>query len=63
VLHRGSDLVGVSNVFARTGTPDDVWTALPTSDELVGYESGDDLAAARRADFRPVAPLRVWLHG
>ncbi|MEV1132174.1 hypothetical protein [Agromyces sp. NPDC049794] len=61
VLHRGADVVGVSNVFARTGTPDDVWTALPTGDPLVGYESGDDLEAARRAGFRPTAPLRVWL--
>ena len=28
---------------------------------LVGYESGDDLAAAVQSGFSPVGPLRVWV--
>ncbi|RKN40563.1 hypothetical protein [Micromonospora endolithica] len=62
ILHAGGPVVGVSNVFVRTGPADAVWRALPATDPLVGYESGDDLAAARRAGFHPTGPLRVWLH-
>jgi hypothetical protein len=28
---------------------------------LVGYERGDDLAAARDGGFEPVGELRVWV--
>jgi hypothetical protein len=30
---------------------------------IVGYESGKDLAAARRAGFTVLGPLRVWARG
>jgi hypothetical protein len=35
--------------------------ALQPGRPLVGYESGDALQAALRADFRSTGPLRVWL--
>ncbi|MFF4874585.1 hypothetical protein [Micromonospora sp. NPDC000668] len=60
----GDGVYGVSNLFARTGDPGEIWhgvlTTLPRL-PLVGYESGPDLAAARKAGFVPVGPLRVWL--
>ncbi|MER7458671.1 hypothetical protein [Micromonospora sp. NPDC126480] len=62
ILHRGGPLVGVSNVFARTVGPAEIWAALPATDALVGYESGDDLVAAERVGFRTAGALRVWLH-
>ena len=30
---------------------------------IVGYEQGDDLAAARAAGFRVLGPLRIWARG
>jgi hypothetical protein len=30
---------------------------------IVGYERGQDLAAARQAGFRVLGPLRVWARG
>ncbi|WP_405915117.1 hypothetical protein [Streptomyces sp. NBC_00728] len=62
-------VVGISNVFARDGGPDTAWPAVldavhrlfPTV-PVVGYEHGDDLAAAVRHGFEPVGPLRIWTH-
>ena len=62
----GDDVCGVSNVFARTVDPQDIWhgvCATTPGVPLVGYESGPDLDAAQAAGFTPVGPLRVWLHG
>jgi hypothetical protein len=65
VLHRTAQVLGVSNVF---GDPARVWPAVlhAASDgapglPLVGWESGDGLAAARAAGLSAVGPLRVWL--
>ncbi|WP_055586047.1 hypothetical protein [Peterkaempfera griseoplana] len=69
VASRSDQVVGVSNVFALDGGPDTAWPgvldmlhqlfpALP----VVGYEHGDDLAAAVRHGFEPVGGLRVWIH-
>ncbi|MDT0470077.1 hypothetical protein [Streptomyces gibsoniae] len=63
-------VVGISNVFALDGGPDAAWPVVldavnwlfPTL-PVVGYEQGDDLAAAIRHGFEPVGPLRIWLHG
>ncbi|MFE9924101.1 hypothetical protein ACFYQA_21735 [Streptomyces sp. NPDC005774] len=63
-------MVGISNVFALDGGPDAAWPVVldavnwlfPTL-PVVGYEQGDDLAAAVRHGFEPVGPLRIWLHG
>ncbi|MFC7548155.1 hypothetical protein [Plantactinospora sp. GCM10030261] len=64
VVNRTGSVVGVSNVFAVTATPDEVWSAvvarLPDV-PLVGYESGADLEPAERVGFRRLGPLRVWL--
>ncbi|MFF4367666.1 hypothetical protein [Streptomyces sp. NPDC001594] len=69
VLSTGGGVVGVSNVFGRSGEDIDSawpaaldaaarhWPGLP----VVGYEHGDGLDAAVRAGFAPIGPLRVWL--
>ncbi|MBG0857685.1 hypothetical protein I2W78_39025 [Streptomyces spinoverrucosus] len=70
VANQSDDVVGISNVFALDGGPDAVWPVVlgavnrlfPTM-PVVGYERGDDLAAAVRHGFEPVGPLRIWLHG
>jgi hypothetical protein len=60
-------VVGLSNLVA-TGEADQAWAdavrsvaawhpALP----MVGYERGDDLAAAHRAGFTSAGPLRIWI--
>ncbi|MFI9753971.1 hypothetical protein [Streptomyces collinus] len=66
VAGRSSDVVGVSNVF---GPPDAAWPLvlhavgrLFPELPVVGYEQGDDLAAALRHGFEAVGPLRVWVH-
>jgi hypothetical protein len=68
ILNRSERVVGVSNFFAgeqiasacRRGLI--VFTAarFPGS-TLVGYESGDELAAARESGFEVAGPLRVWI--
>jgi hypothetical protein len=63
----GDDGVGVSNVFS-VGDDAKVWAACAgfAHDEfpgatLVGYESGDALAAALGAGFEDAGPLRIWV--
>lgn len=70
VASRSEDVLGLSNVFAADGGADAAWPgALEAAHRLfpglpvVGYEHGDDLAAALRHGFTAVGPLRVWLHG
>jgi hypothetical protein len=68
VLNRTADVVGISNLFTTGGDLDGAWTgclgylelASPGS-AVVGYEAGDELAAAHRQGFESVGPLRVWL--
>ncbi|WP_371930499.1 hypothetical protein [Streptomyces poriferorum] len=68
VASRSDQVVGISNVFALDG-PDAAWPVVlsavhwlfPTL-PVVGYEHGDDLAAAVRHGFEPVGPLRIWTH-
>lgn len=68
IVNRTSDVVGVSNVFTRIGDLDRAWSGcldyldrtFPGS-AVVGYETGDELAAAHRQGFASVGPLRVWL--
>jgi hypothetical protein len=68
VLSRSAQVVGVSNVFDRAGDLDAAWhnafdavgTHFPGR-AIVGYESGADLAAARRAGFDALGRLRVWM--
>ncbi|OAR26409.1 hypothetical protein A8W25_06290 [Streptomyces sp. ERV7] len=68
VASTSESVVGVSNLFAADGDLDAAWAGClgtlarhrPGLD-VVGYESGDDLAAAVRAGFTPVGGLRIWL--
>jgi hypothetical protein len=68
VLNRTADVVGISDLFTVRGDLDGAWSgclgylevASPGS-AVVGYEAGDELAAAHRQGFESVGPLRVWL--
>ncbi|MEU8953320.1 hypothetical protein AB0C93_03345 [Streptomyces sp. NPDC048518] len=68
IAYPGASVIGISNLFAADGDLDAAWRGcLRATDRLwpgvpvVGYEHGDDLAAAERQGFTPVGPLRVWL--
>jgi hypothetical protein len=67
IANRTGDVVGLSNLVIH-GDTDKAWAGavqaiaghhpgLP----IVGYESGDDLAAAERAGFTRTGPLRIWI--
>jgi hypothetical protein len=67
VARLGSGTVDVSNVYAVPGHHLDwaelaevVGAALPGR-QLVGYERGDELAAALDGGFTPLGELRVWV--
>jgi len=67
VANETGAVVGLSNVYATDGDTEVAYAgALPLAARLfpgralVGYERGDELAAARRVGFAPVGPLRVW---
>jgi len=67
VARLGSGVIDVSNVHALPGHTVD-WAELASVIEshfpgrpLVGYERGDDLAAAIDGGFEPVGDLRVWV--
>ncbi|MET8538019.1 hypothetical protein ABZV67_41460 [Streptomyces sp. NPDC005065] len=70
IASRSDQVVGISNVFALDEGTEAAWPLVldavhrlfPTL-PVVGYEHGDDLAAAVRHGFEPVGPLRIWLHG
>jgi hypothetical protein len=76
VASRSAEVTGISNLFSVDGGPVDGpdrgldrawagclaavarwWPGVP----VVGYEQGEDLAAAVRQGCVPVGPLRVWL--
>lgn len=64
ILNLTPPVVGISNLF---GDPS-AWHDLPglchrtfPGLEMVGYERGEDLEAARSAGFQVLAPLRVWV--
>jgi hypothetical protein len=68
VLNRTTDVVGISNLFTRGGDLDGAWSGClgylevaSAGSAVVGYESGDELAAALRQGFESVGPLRIWL--
>ena len=70
VLHRTSEVVGLSNVFTLdSSNAPAVWSSAITTaanhfpaHPLVGYEREDDLALAFASGFVALGPLRVWLH-
>jgi hypothetical protein len=66
--NRSGDVVGFSNFFTTGPDVDRAWAEAVAAVSgafpglpLVGYEHGDSLAAALRAGFSPIGPLRVWL--
>lgn len=66
-LNRSPGAVGVSNLACTRARAEQVWqliagvaSALFPAQDLVGYEQGQDLVAARAAGFSQVGPLRVW---
>ncbi len=68
VTNRTGSVVGVSNVFATTVNPDEVWAGIPAavaavfpSLPLVGYERGEHLQCALAGGFTAIGALRVWL--
>ncbi|WP_369144118.1 hypothetical protein [Streptomyces sp. R44] len=68
VLSASARVTGVSNLFTGEGAdPAAIWAGVlasaPSDRPVVGYESGEDLAAARAAGFRELGALRVWLNG
>ena len=69
MLYRSDGVVGLSNVVAEAADAVAVWRSLillsaQTFPRLpvVGYESGNELAAALDAGFEIGDPLRVWIH-
>jgi hypothetical protein len=67
-FYRSDGVVGLSNVIAEADDEPAVWRDLAAlaaatfpSVPLVGYESGDELDAAKKAGFEVGDPLRVWV--
>jgi hypothetical protein len=68
ILNKGAGVIGISNVFHAGGDPEIAWRGLVREAAMkfpglpvVGYESGDALAVARRVGFQSMGPLRIWL--
>ncbi|MEH1165066.1 hypothetical protein V6V47_06740 [Micromonospora sp. CPCC 205539] len=65
VIVSGDGVYGVSNLFAHTVDPAEIWLGLLATlprVPLVGYEADPELAPALAAGFTRLGPLRVWLH-
>ena len=67
-FYRSDGVVGLSNVVAEFDDEPAVWRDLASlaaatfqGAPLVGYESGDELKAAKKAGFEVGDPLRVWV--
>jgi hypothetical protein len=68
IVNRTGATVGVSNVFTTAMSTASAWRDLPAAvgdafadAPIVGYEHGNELAAALKSGFEALAPLRVWL--
>ena len=70
IAYTAGGVTGISNVFKSGIADDPLWAGavraiarvrpgLP----IVGYEGGEDLAAARQAGFTVLGPLRIWARG
>jgi hypothetical protein len=67
-FYRADDVVGLSNVVADADEAPAVWRDLAIlaaatfpGMPVVGYESGRELQAARKAGFEIGDPLRIWV--
>jgi hypothetical protein len=70
IAYTAGGVTGISNVFksgiASGPSWEDVVRAvaeLRPGLPIVGYERGEDLAAARQAGFTVLGPLRIWARG
>jgi hypothetical protein len=70
IAYTTNGVTGISNVFKSRFADGPLWisavravAALRPGLPVVGYERGEDLAAARRAGFRVLGPLRIWARG
>ena len=68
MLYRAEGVVGLSNVVADAADAVAVWQSLTLLAAktfprlpLVGYESGNELKAARGAGFETGDKLRIWV--
>lgn len=68
IANRSSDVIGISNIFAKEGAPSAAAgaigaasTAFGSKLPLVGYENGDDLAEMVGLGFVGLTSLRVWM--
>ena len=68
VANRSTEVIGLSNVFDRSGDFESAWaagaaaaTALWGDMPIVGYDSDASLDGAHRADFETIGELVVWL--
>jgi hypothetical protein len=69
VVHRSRTVVGISNVFDRTGDPEATWAdavrqalRLTSGLPLVGYERGRSQEIASGLGFEAVGSLTGWMH-
>ncbi len=68
IANSGADAVGISNVFSNGYTEGDLWSDIVhlvstvfADLPMVGYETGDDLIAARSSGWKTLGPLNVWV--
>jgi hypothetical protein len=68
IANRSRTVIGLSNVFDAEGDTESVWSGAATAARtrfapipVVGYETGESLAAARIAGFKPIGDLAVWI--
>jgi hypothetical protein len=67
IAYTADGVTGISNVFTSGIANETLWVSaaravgtLRPGLPIVGYESGEDLATARRAGFTVLGPLRIW---
>jgi len=67
IAYTAGGVTGISNVFKSGIASGPLWEGvvravaeLRPGLPIVGYERGEDLAAARRAGFTVLGPLRIW---
>jgi hypothetical protein len=70
IAYTAGGVTGISNVFKSGSAGGLLWpsavraaAALRPGLPVVGYERGEDLAAARRAGCTVLGPLRIWARG
>jgi len=70
IAYTAGGVTGISNVFKSGIASGPLWEGvvravaeLRPGLPIVGYERGEDLAAARRAGFTVLGPLRIWARG